>query len=266
MLVVPRLPALTSEMGPLYVVVGVFDGIHRGHSYLLGQLRRQARRRGARAAVVTFDAHPDEVLVGAAPPLVCDPDERLARLAAAGVDLTVVEHFDAALRSTPYDAFIAMITERTHLDGILMTPEAAFGYERRGTPEALAELGRQRGFEVVVVPSFTLAGRPISSSAIRSAVAAGELDVAARLLGRPYAVIGAAAPAAGGVRLTFELPVALPPRGRYLVGVEPFGSEQRSATTPARARVNSEGVEIEDQTWDGVGRLRVEFVPRVESG
>ena len=159
-----------------------------------------------------------------------------------------------------------MITKRTQLDGILMTPEAAFGYERRGTPQALAELGRQRGFEVVVVPSFAPAGRPISSSAIRSAVAAGELDVAARLLGRPYAVIGAAAPAAGGARLTFGLPVALPPPGRYLVGVEPFGSEERSPTAPARARVDSEGVEIEDQIWDGVGRLRVEFVPRAESG
>src|SRR5207244_10962142 len=116
--------------GPPSVVVGVFDGIHRGHSYLLGQLRRQARRRGARAAVVTFDAHPDEVLVGAAPPLVCDPDERLARLAAAGGDLTVVEHFDAALRSTRYDAFIAMLTERTHPGRALMTPAAAVGHER----------------------------------------------------------------------------------------------------------------------------------------
>ena len=263
MLVVPRLPGLTSEMGPLYVVVGVFDGIHRGHGYLLGQLRRQARRRGARAAVVTFDAHPDEVLVGVAPPLVCDPDERLARLAAAGVDVTVVEHFDEALRSTPYDAFIEMITKRTQLDGILMTPEAAFGYERRGTPEALTELGRQRGFEVVVVPSFTLAGRPISSSAIRSAVAAGELEDAARLLGRPYAVVGLATPGRAGGHLEFALPVALPPAGAYRVEVQPFGLEVPQPPRSTVARVGSGTLEIEG--LDETGEVRVQFLDNDEA-
>ena len=74
--------------GPLLVVVGVFDGLHRGHLYLLRELRRAARRLGARPAVLTFDHHPDEILAGAAPPLLCDPDERLARLERAGVAVT----------------------------------------------------------------------------------------------------------------------------------------------------------------------------------
>ncbi|TME84395.1 MAG: hypothetical protein E6I45_01640 [Chloroflexi bacterium] len=169
MQVVLGLRRLAGDAGRLFVVVGVFDGIHRGHSYLLGQLRRHAGRRAARPTVITFDAHPDEVLVGEAPPLICDPDERLMRLSAAGVAVTVIEHFDQALRMTPYDGFIRMITERTPLAGLLMTPEAAFGHERRGTPDALSELGARDGFEVVVVPSFTLEGAPVSSSAVRSA-------------------------------------------------------------------------------------------------
>ena len=118
--------------------------------------------------VITFDHHPDEVITGSAPPLLCDPDERLARLAAAGVDTTVVVHFDRRLRETPYDAFVAAIAERAPIAGFLMTPDAAFGYERAGTPEALAALGAERGFDVVVVPPFELDGRPVRSSEIRA--------------------------------------------------------------------------------------------------
>ena len=72
--------------------------------------------------MITFDHHPDEVLTGQAPPLLLDPDERLERLAAAGVAVTVVQHFDAALRETPYDAFVGRIRDRVDLRGFLMTP------------------------------------------------------------------------------------------------------------------------------------------------
>lgn len=141
--VIPGIRSLGPEHGRLLFAVGVFDGIHLGHIYLLAELRRVARRLHARPAVVTFDAHPDELLVGTAPPLVCDPEERLVRLDRAGVGLTVVEHFDDVLRRTTYDAFVAAIRARTELAGFLMTPDAAFGHERRGTPAALAELDRK---------------------------------------------------------------------------------------------------------------------------
>ena len=107
--VVEGVDALDRSAGRLFVVVGVFDGLHRGHMYLLRRLVRSAREREARPSVITFDHHPDEILVGAAPPLLCDPAERLERLAAAGVETTVVQHFDEALRMTPYDAFIERI-------------------------------------------------------------------------------------------------------------------------------------------------------------
>jgi len=214
--------ALTRAHGRLFVVVGVFDGLHRGHQYLLRHLRREARRRGARPAVVTFDHHPDEIVVGAAPPLLCDLDERLVRLADEGVEVTVVQHFDVALRMTSYDRFVEMIRERVELAGFLMTPDAAFGHERRGTPPALAELGRRDGFEVVVVPPLDLDDHPVRSADVRAAVAAGDLAGARHLLGRSLAVVGEridGGPA--GVRLAFPIPMALPPAGRYAALIEP---------------------------------------------
>ena len=208
------LDRLEASPDPVFVVVGVFDGLHRGHAYLLQHLSSEAARRGARPTVITFDHHPDEVLTGIAPPLLCDPDERVERLAAAGVETTVIVHFDRALRETTFDAFVRQVAARAPVAGFLMTPDAAFGYERAGTPAALAGLGRTSGFEVVVVPPFDLDGRPVRSSEVRSAIAAGDLAAAGRLLGRPHAVVGAASP--GGI-LTFDLPVALPPAGRYPV-------------------------------------------------
>ncbi len=182
--VVQGVGALQASTGPLFIVVGVFDGLHRGHMYLLRRLVRDARARDALPAVITFDHHPDEILVGAAPPLLCDPAERLERLGAAGVEVTVVQHFDEALRMTPYDAFIARIRARTEVAGFLMTPDAAFGHEREGTPAAVASLGEELGFDVEVVPPFTLDGRPVRSSDIRTAIVAGDLAHARALLGR----------------------------------------------------------------------------------
>lgn len=214
--------ALSSD--PVFVVVGVFDGLHLGHAYLLQHLVREAYRHAARPVVVTFDHHPDEVITGKAPPLLCDPQERLERLAAAGVAATVVVHFDQHLRETTYDAFVALIAARAPLAGFLMTPDAAFGYGRAGTPEALATLGANAGFEVVVVPPFELDGRPVRSSDVRAAIAAGDLTCAARLLGRDHGVAGWAVdrPDGRGSRLRFPLPVALPPDGSYPVAVGPL--------------------------------------------
>jgi riboflavin kinase/FMN adenylyltransferase len=147
MAVVEGIDALERAHGRLFVVVGVFDGLHLGHEYLLRELRRVAAEHDARPAVITFDHHPDEILKGSAPPLLCDPEERLERLAAAGVAVTVVQTFDRALRETSYEAFVRRIAGRVELAGFLMTPESAFGFERRGTPETVADLGRSLGYD-----------------------------------------------------------------------------------------------------------------------
>jgi riboflavin kinase/FMN adenylyltransferase len=216
MALVHGIDALEPSLGRLFVVVGVFDGLHLGHAYLLEQLAIAADAHAARPAVITFDHHPDEILTGHAPPLLCDPEERLDRLEAAGVAVTVVQTFDVALRETPFGAFVRRIAERVELAGFLMTPDSAFGYERGGTPATVGELGRELGYDVVVVPQFTLDGATVSSSKIRSAIAEGDLAAAERLLGRPYSVVGSGAEAGvGRVAITFDMPVALPPAGRY---------------------------------------------------
>ena len=217
---------LRPDHGPILVVVGVFDGMHRGHAYLLEQLVGAATARDARSAVITFDHHPDEVITGRAPALLLDPDDRVALLAEAGVDLTVIQHFDAALRQTPYDAFVERIRDRVELRGFVMTPDAAFGFERGGTPQTLAELGRRDGFEVVVVPPFTIDGRDVRSSSIRTAIAEGDLATAERLLGRPVTITGTVEAGLGAsdglAALEPVMPIALPPDGEYaaIVGTD----------------------------------------------
>jgi riboflavin kinase/FMN adenylyltransferase len=210
--VVGGVEGLRPEHGPVFAVIGVFDGIHLGHRYLLGRLVEEARSRGARPCVITFDSHPDEILVGAAPPLLLNPAERMRMLGEAGVEVVVVQHFDAALRSTEYDEFVQRITSRTALAGLLMTPDAAFGHDRRGTPDAVRTLGELDGFDLVIAPPFALDGRSVRSSDIRSAIAAGDLSTAERLLGRPYSVVGEV-----GIdgTLRFDMPVARPPEGLY---------------------------------------------------
>lgn len=221
MTVVPGIDAIPHGLGHAFIVVGVFDGLHRGHLYLLDRLEREAALRSATATVITFDHHPDEILTGAAPPLLCDPDERLRLLEQAGVDVTVVQHFDLALRMTPFEVFVARIAARVPIAGFLMTPDSAFGHDRGGTPATLAALGATMGFEVVVVPPLELAGRPVRSGEIRMAIAAGDLRGAATLLGRPHGLSGRImAGSDGRRRLVMPMPVALPPAGEYAVTIE----------------------------------------------
>jgi riboflavin kinase / FMN adenylyltransferase len=241
---------LDRSLGRLAVSVGVFDGLHLGHAQLLTALVRHARTWSARPTVVTFDAHPDAVLRGEAPPLLLDLGERERLLAEAGVEVIVVEHFDDNLRRTSYEEFVHRITDRVELAGFVMTPDAAFGHERRGTPDALRALGARIAtpFDVAVVPPFRIDGRAVSSSDIRRLVAAGDLVGAERLLGRPYGVVG---DVSSGRQLAFRLPVALPPAGAYRVTVG-------SAT--AVATIDSAGTLILDPgPPPGTERVEVAF-------
>lgn len=254
--IVQSVEALGADHGPLFAVIGVFDGLHLGHRYLLHCLVDEATRRAARPAVITFDSHPDEILVGAAPPLLLDPAERVLMLGDAGVEVVVIQHFDAALRETEYDAFVHRITSRIALAGILMTPDAAFGHDRRGTPEAVRALGVTDGFDLVVVPPFELGGRSVRSADIRTAIAEGDFHSAERLLGRPYSVLGDGI-VAGVVRVAMEfpMPVALPPSGEYQVTISfPDGNRPESGI----AIVAPDG-DLELATVPFRGRARIVF-------
>lgn len=244
--VVQGVEGLRPEHGPIFAVIGVFDGIHRGHVYLLDHLGREAAARGARPTVITFDHHPDEILTGSAPPLLIDPDERLSLLAGAGVDVTVVQHFDDTVRRIPYDGFIDMIRAGTQLSGLLMTPDAAFGYERRGTPGAIADLGADLGFDLALIDPFELDGAPVRSSEIRAAIGRGDLATAERMLGRPVSLRGHEL---DGI-VTFDLPMAMPPDGAYRCRVD-----GRVGTATVRGATVLMADAETDPVPDGVVRL-----------
>jgi riboflavin kinase/FMN adenylyltransferase len=172
----------------------------------------------------------------------------------AGVETVVVVHFDQRMRETTYDAFVTRLAARGPLAGFLMTPDAAFGYQRGGTPESLAVLGRALGFDVVVVPPFELDGQPVRSTDVRAAIAAGDLDRATALLGRLHTVVGQAVPGGEGSVLAFALPVALPPGGRYEAMVETDDVAQFEAVGIHEGRVSLPSTRS--------GRTRVAFLRR----
>ena len=220
--VVQGVDELRPSLGPAFIVIGVFDGMHLGHAYLLEHLVSEAAARASRPTVITFDAHPDQVLMGTAPPLLLDPGERLERLEAAGVAVTVVQPFDEALRQTAYDAFVERIRARVALSrlpddarrGVRLRAPGHAGDARRSSAPAMASTSS-------VVPPFTLDGEEVRSSTIREAIVGGDLATAARLLGRPVTITGSIGGAVDGrTRLDFRLPVALPPDGDYAVTVD----------------------------------------------
>jgi riboflavin kinase/FMN adenylyltransferase len=179
---------------------------------------------------------------------------------------------------TSYQDFVARIRSRVELAGFVMTPDAAFGHDRDGTPTTLAALGLEEGFAVSVVPSLLVEGEQVRSSEIRRRVAQGDLAGARHLLGRPLSVIGRLTDAAAGEvsnaaprKLEFDLPVTLPPNGRYRVLVGPPWGESLSPE-PARhatfSTVEEGSVLLEpargvDAATD---RIRVVFVDDVETG
>jgi riboflavin kinase/FMN adenylyltransferase len=207
------------------VAVGMFDGVHRGHVRMLRSCVRAARRLGARPVVVTFDPHPEQVLRGISPPLLCDPADKLELLDAAGIAKTVAQRFDLAFAEQSAADFLRRLARGRQLAAVVMSPETAFGRDRGGTLAAVEALSAELGFEVVHVPQVMVGGRRVSSGRIRDALAGGRLGQARRLLGRPYSVIGTVVRGDGRGRrlgfptanLRFDQPVALPADGIYAV-------------------------------------------------
>jgi riboflavin kinase / FMN adenylyltransferase len=263
--------------------VGVFDGVHRGHCHLLKAAGGAASRLSASTVAVTFDPHPEAVVRGRAPALLCDLDERIARLDRAGAELAVVQRFDRQLSELSAEAFVDRLGRGRELAGLVMTGESAFGHRRAGTAATLEEVAKRKGFDLVRVDPFRLAGAPVSSSRIRELIGEGRLGAAKPLLGRAYAVRGEVVHGDGRGRglgyptanLSFEQPVALPPDGIYAVLVSwggpdplrPTRREQGVASLGVRPTFGPGGRVLEvylldfDELIYGE-RLRVTFVRR----
>lgn len=171
--------------------VGMFDGVHAGHAFLLRCLGDVARERGLRSCAVTFRNHPlSEIRPDAAPRLLSTSGEKLSLLAAAGADDCLLLHFDWQLRSMSSEAFMIMLHDRYGVDALLLGFNNNFGCDRGLSFDDYRAIGERAGVEVLKAPEFRGDGCGVSSSSIRRIVASGDVAQAARLLGRRYTLTG----------------------------------------------------------------------------
>jgi len=174
------------------VAIGNFDGVHRGHRAVIAAALQRARALGRPAAALTFDPHPRTFFRPDLPVfrLSTGPD-KMRLLAATGLDGAVILRFDAALAATSAQDFIAKIlVGRLGIAGAAIGFDFHFGKDRQGSPAYLAGQGAELGFAVDIVPPLQDEGRPVSSGAVREALAAGRVVEAGELIGAPWFVSG----------------------------------------------------------------------------
>ena len=175
--------------GPTIVAVGVFDGVHRGHQFLLRRLVREAQQRGAVPTVLTFFPHPDVVLGRAeGRHYLMTPDQRAATLGQLGVELVVTHAFDDAVRQVRAADFVDRLFAHLRLQELWVGADFALGYKREGNVAFLQAQGVEKGFklETVELVANDNNGKTISSNGIRNALRAGDVAQAWEWLGRPY--------------------------------------------------------------------------------
>jgi riboflavin kinase/FMN adenylyltransferase len=174
------------------VAIGNFDGVHRGHRAVIGAALARARALGRTAAALTFDPHPRTFFRPDLPVFRLSTErDKLRLLMQTGLDGAVILRFDAALAATSAQDFIdRILIGRLKIGGAAIGFDFHFGHERRGSPAYLAGQGARLGFAVDIVPPLQDEGRPVSSGAVRDALAAGRVVEAAELLGAPWFVAG----------------------------------------------------------------------------
>ena len=182
---------------PCALTIGNFDGVHRGHQAMLALLQNEARLRGVPACVMTFEPHPRDWFAARsgkpelAPARIGTLRDKLAELAASGIDQCIVLRFDAALASQPPQRFVDEVLVRgLGVKYVLVGDDFRFGARRAGDYAMLDAAGAALGFDVARMNSYEVHGLRVSSSAVREALAAGQMDQAAALLGRPYSISG----------------------------------------------------------------------------
>ena len=177
------------------ITIGVYDGVHVGHRTVIAQVRERAAREGAKSVVVTFDRHPLSVVrPDAAPRLLANLDQKLSLLESTGVDAVVIVPFnEAQANETPVEFVERVLVNSLAAKVVIVGSDFHFGHMRQGNVTLLREMGERHDFScepVVLVPRADGIDEPVSSTAIRRALAGGEIDTASRMLGRPYEVRG----------------------------------------------------------------------------
>lgn len=192
MRVLRSIPELGQLPGPLFLAIGVFDGVHLGHQAVIRTSAQHAGEAGGTAVVVTFDPHPAKVLrPEAAPHLLTATEHKIALIRALGVAHLLIIHFDREFSTTPPEDFVQELVRHANpLREICVGHEWSFGKNRAGNLDLLKRLGAEHDFAVVGIQPVTAGGIVVSSTAIRRAVEEGDFDAAAKMLGREYTILG----------------------------------------------------------------------------
>jgi riboflavin kinase / FMN adenylyltransferase len=276
---------VTEELGsrgtsvrPAVLTIGSYDGVHRGHLTLLGQLQATTAPDRAETVVITFDPHPRCIVDPAGcPPLLTTPSEREVLLRKAGIDRVVTLRFTPELSQWSAEAFCDKLLRAFALRAIVVGPGFALGRERTGDVYFLRRYGARQGFRVITVQPATHKGAPISSSRIRTALMEGQLGEANAMLGRLYTIGGTVVEGEHvGARLGFPTANLAPDPGRcipqngiYASWLEVDGRWRPAATSiGVRPTFGGGDVTIEAHVLDFAGdlyktRTRLAFVRRL---
>jgi riboflavin kinase/FMN adenylyltransferase len=193
MKILRSIPELAFLPGPLFLAIGVFDGVHRGHQAVISTSAGHARTANGTPVVVTFDPHPMKVLRPRnAPHLLTATQHKIKLIRTLGVQHLLIIKFDKAFAATPPKDFVQqLVTHSKPLREICVGHKWSFGKDRRGNLALLRMLGGQDDFDVVGLPAVTLGNSElVSSTAIRHAIEGGDLAKAAEMLGREYTILG----------------------------------------------------------------------------
>ena len=266
---------------PTVLTLGVFDGLHLGHQLIMQTVVERARAIGAVPTVITFEPHPRALLhPESAPPLLQTFDQKIEALGVLGIEQTIVIHFDQKFAQIRAEDFLrAVISERLHAREVYLGCGFAFGHDREGNIELLRTVSQSLGFFADEVPELRLRGRRISSSRIRELLQQGKVNIARRMLGRPYGVEGRVVRGAErGATLGF--PTAnlrpqnrvIPRDGVYVTATLIDGQWRRSVTNigtrPTFGSDNEISVETFVMNWSGDlygDVVRVRFLHRLRS-
>lgn len=219
--------------------IGNFDGIHLAHRELLHRVVRSAHEMGGTSIVVTFDPHPAQILAPERAPKILTPIALKTRLIEqTGIELLVILPFNRELSLlSPEEFASSILVQKLHAATIHVGSNFRFGHQRAGNTDVLAGLGRQGGFDVQTLPMIKVRGHRVSSSQVRHFLSEGRVEIADRLLGRPYSVSGAISAGEGvGHKQTVPTlnlaPVTqqLPKNGVYITRTRVQGALHESVT------------------------------------
>jgi len=224
---------------PTVLTLGVFDGLHLGHQLIIRTVVERAKAIGAVPTVITFDPHPRAVLhAESSPPLLQTLDQKVEAFGVLGIEQTIVIRFTEEFSLIPAQEFLRdTVKERLHAQEVYLGRGFAFGHNREGNIDLLKRVSQELGFAAAEVPEVRFRGQRVSSSRIRKLLAEGKVNLARRMLGRPYGVEGMVERGAErGHQLGF--PTAnlhpqnrvIPRNGVYITGTLVEGVWRRSVT------------------------------------